>query len=265
MQWILRLALTVSMFAGYARSARAADPQADPVIDIAVDVAGLGVARAELASTLVTELNRLLAAYEQLPAGVIVRNDRRLFVEIRPSPIPGTDDVLIHVEVQLDGKILGESLTETCLACTNEQVAEKALVLFEPLLAGLPAPAPVVAPAPIAAHVDEERDAAPTKPRPGDALLISSSVLLGVGVASIGVGVGLIVANERVVSPPEALDFEVIKYREVGIATTVIGGAAALTGAVLLGLVLKRRGRSNVVAAPVLEPSNWGISFVGRF
>lgn len=265
MRWLLRLALTLTMVTGYGRAARAGDAEVDPVIEIVVDVADLPDTRAELATVVEAELNRLLMAHEALPAGVILADDRRLFVELRPSPIPGTDDVLLHVAVQFEGKILVEGTTETCLSCTDEQVAEKALLLLEPLLPRLPAPAPVALPAPTVASVDEELDENPTRTRPDRTLVISSSVMLGVGVVGVGVGIGLIAVDERVVSPPDALDIEVIKYREVGIATAVIGSVAAVTGAVLLGLVLKRRGRSQVVAVPALGPSNWGISLSGQF
>ena len=48
------------------------------------------------------EMQRLLSERTDLPAGVALEEDRRLWVELRPGPIPGSDDVLIRVEAQLD-------------------------------------------------------------------------------------------------------------------------------------------------------------------
>lgn len=265
MPWLLRFVLTLGIFAGGAHSARAADPELARVINVVIDVADLPASRSEVDAVAKAELDRLLAAEEQLPAGVMLADDRRAVIELRSSPIPGTDDLLIHVSVELEGELLAESSTESCLSCTDEQVAEKALLLLVPLLSKFPAPAPVVAPAPAVADADEQLDPEPTTSQPDRALLISGSALLGVGVAGIGVGVGLIAADERVVSPFGALDPEVIKYREVGIATTVVAGAAAVSGAVLLGLALRQRKRSTIAAAPALGPRNWGISVMGRF
>lgn len=95
--------------------------------------------------------------------------------------------------------------------------------------------------------------------------LISASVLLGTGVVGLGVGIGLFVLDERLVSPLTALEFDVIKYREAGIATMVFGSAATVTGAVLLSLALHQRRRAPVAAAPIAGPHTVGVLFSGRF
>jgi hypothetical protein len=256
------LVLAIGVLVGQPRSVRAAEPEPEPVIDIEVDAADLPATRAELANIVGTEVNRALAEQDSLPAGVFVADDRRVLVELHPSPIPGSDEVLIHVEVQLGGERLAESTTETCLSCTDAGVADKVLLLLTPLLPKLPAPAAPPAPA-IEEHEAEMLE--PEPPPPRRELLISGGVLLGVGVVGIGVGIGLFVLDERLVSPPTAREFEVIKYRQPGIATMVIGSAATVTGAVLLTLALHQRRRAHVAATPIAGPHAVGVLFSGRF
>jgi hypothetical protein len=258
------LVFVISVLVGQPRSVRAAEPEPEPVIDIEVDAADLPATRAELANIVSTEVNRALAGQDSLPAGVFVADDRRVLVELHPSPIPGSDEVLIHVEVQLGGERLAESTTETCLSCTDAGVADKVLLLLTPLLPKLPAPMAPAAPAP--AIEEHEAETLNTRRPPARReLLISGGVLLGAGVVGLGVGIGLFVLDERLVSPPNALEFEVIKYREPGIATMVIGSAATVTGAVLLALALHHRRRAHVAAAPIPGPHAVGVLFSGRF
>jgi hypothetical protein len=253
-------ALIFAVVTGYASPIRAA-PEVAQVIDIEIDALDLPDTRAELAEGVEAEMNRRLMEHGSLPAGVVLADDRRVLVELRPGPIPGKDDIVVRVEVRLYGEVFRESPTEACFACTTEEVAGKALVLLDPLLVELPAPA---SPPPAPAIVDAPSEA-PERARPRHAMLIPGAVLLGVGVASVGVGIGLLVINERVASPAGSIDLDVIKYREPGVATAVIGGAAAVTGAMLLGLALDKRRRSKVTAGPVLGPRQVGLSVLGRF
>lgn len=158
------LVLAIGVFVGQPRSLRAAEPEPEPVIDIEVDAADLPATRAELANIVSTEVNRALAEQDSLPAGVFVADDRRVLVELHPSPIPGSDEVLIHVEVQLGGERLAESTTETCLSCTDAGVADKVLLLLTPLLPKLPAPTAPAAPAP--AIEEHEAETLDTRPPP---------------------------------------------------------------------------------------------------
>src|SRR5262249_19036311 len=98
-----------------------------------------------------------------------------------------------------------------------------------------------------------------------DPLLISGATALGLGITGIGVGVALIVADERVGSETGAARIDVIKYRDPGIGVTVASGALAITGAALLGVALAKRGRGNVAATPLFAPDRHGIGVVGRF
>lgn len=165
----------------------------------------------------------------------------------------------MHVIVELDGEKLAESMTEPCLTCSDVDVGGKAMTLMLPLLAELPAREVAEPPAPAAVEPAEPAE----HPRTGQIRLISGGVLLGAGLVGVGVGASLIAADERVVSDPEALELDVVKYREVGIATLVIGGATAVTGSVLLGLALRERSR--LAVAPVVGPRVVGLSLGGRF
>jgi hypothetical protein len=233
------------------------------VIDIAIDVADLPEGRADIAGVVEAELQRLLAEEAELPDGVVLAEDRQMWIELRPGPIPGADDILIRVEAQIDGKLLAESETESCLSCSNEQVAQKALSMSRPLLEKFPAPerradAP---PSPSATSgVDTGERGRPRRP-----LLISGATTLALGLGGLGVSVALILTNERVVSDPGAAQLDVLKYRDPGIAIAVAGGALAITGAALLGVAFAGRGRSKITAAPMLAPDRYGIGVVGRF
>lgn len=259
---LLQLVLTTSLLVG-SRAVRAAEPEAERVIDIEVTSTDLPETRAKLVDTVITEINRALAEQDPRPVGVFMAEDRRVLIELLPSPIPGTDDVLIRVEVEFEGKSLAESTTEPCLTCTDADVAGKALMLLTPLLSQLPAPIETTPPAPAVAESEGESFEAEPQPRSRRELLIPGGVLLGAGVVGIGVGIGLIVADERLVSPPNGLELDFIKYREPGIATMAISGTAAVTGAVLLGLALRRR--THVAAAPIAGPYAVGVMFSGRF
>jgi hypothetical protein len=272
MKWIPQAALGLTAFAGAFGlfgtdlASRAAAPEGGEVITIEIDVADLPDTRSEIAPVVEAELQRLLAVQGELPPGVIVAEDRRLLVELRPGPIPGADDVLIRVEARHEGQVLGETATETCLSCTNEQVAQKALPMLRPLLDRFPAPKRAPAPA-----VDPPREAdtgaelEPGPARPNQAMLISGVSLLGVGLAGLGTGITLIIVDERVVSEPGAAQLEVIKYRDPGIGVTVVGAVAAATGATLLGLAFRRRGRAALDAGLLLTPENYGLSLSGSF
>lgn len=249
-----------------AEVANAIEPApATEVIEIAIDVADLPESRVEIAVVVEGELQRLLAEQAQLPDGVVLDEDRRLWIELRPGPIPGADDVLIRVEAQLEGRLLAETLTESCLSCSNEQVAQKAMSMLRPLLEEFP-PAERPAAAPPSPSAAPQADAGESsQPRPRQALRISGATTLALGLAGVGVGVALIAADERVLSEPGAARVDLIEYRDPGVAVTVAGGALAITGAVLLGVALSRHGRGKLAATPMLAPNLHGIGVVGRF
>lgn len=260
---VFPIALAVGLVAGFPRASRAAEPPADRKIAVEVDAAALPP---ELADAVEAEFSRLLAESEDLPAGVFFADDRRVYIEVQPSPIPGADDLLVYVELRYQDEILGESLTENCLACTEVGVADRALMLVEPMFPLLPAPEPAEPPAPAVVDAsDAEPESSPAGAR-ADPLTISGAALLGVGLVAVGVGVGRIVVDERVVSSPGVAELDVIKYRQPGIAAAVIGGAAAVAGATVLGIALGRRHRAGVTAAaPVVGPRALGFTIAGRF
>ena len=222
--------------------------------------------RVEIAVVVERELQQLLAEQSDLPDGAVLDADRRLWIELRPGPIPGADDVLIRIEAQLEGQLLAESLTESCLSCTDEQVAQKALSMLQPLLEEFPAVERREVPPPSPSALVGTDTGELAGPRPRDPLLISGATTLGLGVVGIGLGAALIVANESLRSDPGKAQIDVIKYRDPGIGVTVASGALAITGAALLGVALaKRNRRGNVAAAPMLAPNLHGIGVVGRF
>lgn len=243
-----------------------AAPSPAEVIDIEIDVADLPESRANIASVVEPELQRLLSEQPELPEGVVLADDRRLLIELRPGPIPGADDVLIRIEAQLEGRLLAESLTESCLSCSDEQVAQKALSMLRPLLGEFPAVERRPAEAPSRPSTSTDADAGgDSRARPRDALLISGATALAVGIVGLGIGIPLVVVDERTLSEPGAPKVKMIEYRNPGIAVTTAGGALAITGAALLGVALARRGRGNIAAAPMLAPDMQGIGVVGRF
>ena len=246
---------------------RAAEPPPTPIINIDIDAADLPPKREALPGIVEAELTRRLAEQADLPPGVFMADDRRVIVELRPSPVPDTIDVLVHVIVELDGQKLAESSTDPCLTCSDAYVGEKAMLMLLPLLSELPAPelaAPEPAPEPTIVESSEPAPA-PARSHAGQSKVIGGGVLLGAGLVAVGIGVGLYVVDERLVSDPKALELEFVKYREVGIATLAIGSAAAVTGAVLLGLGLRERSHSHVAIVPMIGPRTAGLSLGGRF
>lgn len=264
MQWRVSLGLVLAML-GPVGSVRAEPTERVEVIEIALDVADLPDTRVELARVVELELQRLLAEQPELPPGVMVADDRRLLVEVRPGPIPDSDDVLIRIEAQLDGQMLAESETESCMSCSNEQVARRALPMLQPLLEQFPAPVRRLAAKPSTSEADAAGDVVPSSAPSDRALSISGASALAVGLAGLGVGVGLIVVDERVVSEPGAGQLDVRKYGDPGIAVAVVGGALAITGAALLGVAFARRGRGTLTAGPLLAPEQLGLTVAGRF
>jgi hypothetical protein len=262
---VIGLAVTARAAAptGTDSAAQTSDVEPVQVITIEVDVADLPESRAKIAQIVDAELQRLLSAEAELPAGVVLLDDRRLFVELRPGPIPGADDILIRIEAQHGGAMLAETATENCLSCSDEQVAQKALPMLRPLLDRFPAPPRAVTPADDGDVIIE--DATPVERKPARGLSIAGGSLLGVGVVGLGVGIGLIVSNERVTSEPGAAQIDLIQYRPAGIALAVTGGVAAVTGAVLLGLALRGRTRGSVAAGPIVTPGSYGVALSGRF
>lgn len=218
--------------------------------------------QAQLGEAVRTELNRRLAERESLPPGVFVADDRQLVVQLDPGPMPGSDDVLIHVLLMYAGEQLDESTTESCIACTGADVGNIVMVLVEPLLHELPGPSITEAPVPVGPEPDA-LELRPSTRQPANGCLVGGTVLLGAGLA--GLGVGFIVADERVASPPTALYDDVVKYCDPRLAIAVMSGAAVLTGAVLLGLGARRGRRSQLVRRAMLGPRGVRLTLVGRF
>ena len=263
MRWFLPWALTVVLSIGLTTTARAAEPVPEPSIAVTVEAADLPELGPDFGSQVSVELQRRLVERE-LPDGVFAADDRRVIVEVHPGPIPDVDVVLVRVVTELDGELLGESKTDTCMSCSEGDVANKALNLVLPLLSEFPGPEPEIEIAPVGETVGDlvEEPATTSGERP---LLISGAVLLGAGGSGLAVGIGLIAVNERVASEPGAADIRRVVYRPSGIATAVVGGALAVAGGVLVGVVLSRRGRAKRVSAVPLVGPAWGLGVAGEF
>jgi hypothetical protein len=117
-------------------------------------------------------------------------------------------------------------------------------------------------------------DATPPDPR-ARAFVISGATLVALGVAGIGVMAGGLAigkaSNDISDLDPDDLDGRRERFDRgragnvMAYVGGVIGGAALVTGAVLLGLGLERRGGSKTAAAPMLAPGLTGLSLRGSF
>ena len=106
-------------------------------------------------------------------------------------------------------------------------------------------------------------------------LVIAGATLTGVGVIGLGVMAGGLALGRASndISDLDPADLDARRERfDRGRAGNVmayvggaLGGAALVTGAVLLGIGLKRRNAAKTAAAPLLAPGLAGVSLRGRF
>jgi tetratricopeptide (TPR) repeat protein len=137
------------------------------------------------------------------------------------------------------------------------------------------ADAPTVAPTePAPRPAEPTTTDAPPDPR-ARAFVIAGATLTAVGVVGLGIMAGGLAlgSNSNDLSDLDPDDLDARRERfDRGRAGNVmawvggaIGGAALITGAVLLGVGLKRRSASKTAAAPLLGPGVAGVSLRGSF
>ncbi len=127
---------------------------------------------------------------------------------------------------------------------------------------------------------EPRQDPAPTvvTPPPGRGLVLGGSVLVGVGVAGLGLMTGGLVlgAQANDLSTLEPTDIEGRRDQfargnlgnSLAIVGGAIGGASLLAGALLLGIGVKKQRsakRESASIAPLLGPGIAGMSLSGRF
>jgi tetratricopeptide (TPR) repeat protein len=129
-------------------------------------------------------------------------------------------------------------------------------------------PPPAVDPSP------KQSDAPPPDPK-ARAFVISGATLLAVGVVGIGVMAGGLAlgraSNDISDLDPDDLEGRGERFDRgrggnvMAYVGGALGGAALITGAVLLGLGLERRQAARTAAAPMLAPGLAGVSMRGSF
>lgn len=173
------------------------------------------------------------------------------------------------------GRVVGERRRVECTLCTESEIVQRVESTVGELVPLLPAEA--------------EAEAEPTDPPPTEETTPPTETsgsdpttttetdgdrkgLGGMGKAGIGliaVGVAGAAAGAVMVALPPKVDQDdplyEITYRPPGYATLAVGGAALVTGIVLL-VVDRRRARTRTTAlVPTLGPSTAGLSWSGRF
>lgn len=249
-----------------ASEAAAAEPSGDPLVDIRLSIEeGLPPDTATQLATLPAELRERLAPEHRGEAPHVGESKRRaLVLYIGPGPFQG--DYFVRVEALVDGRLVGESVPQPCLACSAEQVAESILEgtleltqQFPPVEAAAPTPAePSDDPAPPPSD-------APARARAREPLLPTGIALTVLGTAGLATGVALIVVHERFEPDVGQAYLKGIDYRPAGIASAVAGGVVLGAGVALLVLGVRKRKQQRVAAAPLMGPQVAGVVLAGHF
>jgi hypothetical protein len=159
------------------------------------------------------------------------------------------------------------------VACKQSLAEQVALTpVSPPPVVVTPPPAPAPEPAPVIISQPETR---PTDANPGSGLRITGIVLASVGVAALGVGLGLnLLANKKISdmeSKPDGYTDSKNSSHNTYVTLTWVGygvGAACLaTGAILYGVGLSARSKSSsqVSVVPTFGMGQAGAAFAGAF
>lgn len=247
-----------------ASEAAAAEPSGDPLVDIRLVIdEELAPDTATQLDTLPAQLRERLAPEHRGEAPHGGESKRRaLVLHIGPGPFQG--DYFVRVEAFVDGRLVGESVPQPCLACTAEQVAESILAGTLELTQQFPPVEAAVAPEP-----EPSDDPAPppsdAPARTREPLLPTGIALTVLGTAGLATGVALIVVHERFEPDVGQAYLQGIDYRPAGIASAVAGGVVLGAGVALLVLGVRKRKQQRVAAAPLMGSQVAGVVLAGHF
>lgn len=177
----------------------------------------------------------------------------------------------VAIAVMRDGALTGPARAPWVCECTHEELLTRisqAVVDLVPRLEGReepePAPAPSAEPAPPPTLVVET---APMPERSLGRMGKTGVAMLAGGIALLAPGIAFAIAGQRIDRTSYSLEREGDRrdFAPAGGAVLGIAAAAAITGAVLLG-VDRRRARARVTSfAPLAAPRLGGISLTTRF
>lgn len=170
------------------------------------------------------------------------------------------------------GKVVGERRRVECTLCTESEIVQRVEATVSELVPLLPtdAEAEPTDPTPTETTPPTETEGSDPSTTPTDGERRKGLGGMGkAGVALIAVGVAGAAAGAVMVALPPKVDQDdpryEVTYRPPGIATLAAGGAALVTGIVLL-VVDRRRARPRTTAlVPVLAPNAYGLSWSARF
>lgn len=182
-------------------------------------------------------------------------------IRIRVALQPGASDVfVVHSDIAVRGAPLeGSGKDVLCSLCTESEVVERArgeIVRLVPFVRAQFRPAEKPEPKP------EPKPAPPPPKTPPLATMGKAGVgLLAGGVVATATGLGLSLSeNPTDPNDPTAQ----INIHPIGYAVLAVGGAALVSGAVLL-ILDRRQAKRSIQVAPTGSPSSAGLVLIGRF
>jgi hypothetical protein len=247
------LAVAIVGAAGPAQAAPASERRAS----VEVDTSAVGEAGPIIQRRIEERADVVLRDAEVLPG-----DDDDALIRVSVKELTGDDPgFAFDLWVERGGEPVGERRRVECNLCTETEIVAKAESEIAVVVAALPAeseaealPADPVQPDPAAvgddspskSGADDRRPLGP-KGKAGIALLVSGTV-------AAGVGIGLAIPEWK---PLDGDPTQEKSTRPLGIALAAAGGAALVTGAVLLGL--DRKQSRNSKPSVSLAPSRRGV------
>jgi hypothetical protein len=275
-QWTHPLACMLAL--AVASSALAAEPDAaSPELrhaSVEIDTSEVGEEGPVIKRRIRERTDVVLRAAGVLPARPD-EGDPVIFVEV--DELTGTEPgYQCEVWISHLGKVVGERRRVECTLCTESEIVQRVETTVGELVPLLPSEgdveptdsSPTVTP-PTETETETDGSTTTTTTPTDDARRKGLGGLGKAGVALIAVGVAGAAAGAVMVALPPKVDpddplFETT-YRPPGIATLAAGGAALVTGVVLL-VVDRRRARPRTTAlVPILTPTTAALTWSARF